>query len=312
MGISAREKRFPSATGICDIRYRIWMPDDPRMCVQIIHGMAEHIDRYDSFARFLAENGVLVYGMDLAGHGKSIRDGIPLGYFGEKDGWDHLVEDNLTLHDLVLKDYPALPRILFGHSMGSFLARAYAGRRGEDFDGFVFSGTAGANPALPVAKMIARSAIRKGEGKAPNKSLDRLSFGAYNKPFKPERTAFDWLSRDEEMVDLYVADPLCGFVFTSYAFLDLFNGLSEISGKTWAQRVPNKPVLLLSGEADPVGKMGKGVRQTEKWLKAYGRKPCVLLYPNGRHEMLNEINRGNVYQDVLLFLESVAASGEIE
>lgn len=312
MGVTVREKHFPSATGVCEIRYRIWQPDDPRICVQIIHGMAEHIDRYDAFARFLAENGVLVFGMDLAGHGNSIRNGQPYGFFGEKDGWDHLIEDNRTMRDLVLKDLPALPRILFGHSMGSFLARAYAGRRGEDFDAFIFSGTAGGNPALPIAKLIARSAIKKGKGKEPNEKLNALSFGSYNKPFRPNRTAFDWLTRDTEIVDQYVSDPLCGFVFTSYAFYDLFTGLSEIAGKTWAQRVPKKPILLISGENDPVGNGGKGVRRVERWLKANGHFPCMLLYPEGRHEMLNEINRSEVYNDLLLFMESLAASGELE
>ena len=313
MGISIREKHFPSSTGICEIRYKIWLPDEPRICVQIIHGMAEHISRYDKFARFLAENGVLVFGMDLAGHGKSLGDNQPLGFFGESNGWDHLIEDNITMHDAVLKDYPSLPRVLLGHSMGSFLARTYAGRRGSDFDAFIFSGTAGGNPAIPIAKLLAKSTIKKGKGKQPDLTLNSLSFGAYNKAFKPNRTDFDWLSRDNQSVDDYIADPLCGFPFTTYAFLDLFNGLSEIAGKTWAQRVPNKPIMLLSGDQDPVGGNSKGVKQVYKWLNKTGHnKMCLKLYQNGRHEMLNELNKEDVYKDVLLFLESRAASGEVE
>ena len=132
MVAAVREKHFPSATGICEIRYRIWQPESPRICLQIIHGMAEHIARYEEFAAFLAENGILVYGMDLAGHGKSIREGEPYGYFGEKNGWNNLIEDNMIMHDQVLKDYPSLPRVLLGHSMGSFLARTYAGVKGSD------------------------------------------------------------------------------------------------------------------------------------------------------------------------------------
>ena len=312
MSVTVREKHFPSSTGVCEIKFRIWIPEEPRICMQIIHGMAEHIDRYDSFARFLAENGVLVYGMDLPGHGKSIREGEPYGYFGEKDGWDHLIQDNIAMHDLVLKDYPSLPRVLFGHSMGSFLARSYAGRRGVDFDAFVFSGTAGGNPAIGIAKLIAKSAIRKGQGKSENHTLNKLGFGSYNKQFKPERTPFDWLSRNNESVDRYVADPLCGFTFTSCAFYDLFCGLSEISSKAWAERVPKKPIFLFSGDSDPVGNNGKGVKQVAKWLQATGHDVCTKLYPGGRHEMLNEINRDEVYRDVLLFLESLAASGEVE
>lgn len=312
MAVTVREKHFPSSTGICEIRYRIWQPDEPRISLQIIHGMAEHIARYNDFANFLALNGVLVYGMDLPGHGKSIREGEPYGYFGEKDGWDHLVEDNMTMHDIVQKDYPSLPRILLGHSMGSFLARTYAGRRGTDFDAFVFSGTAGGNPALPIAKLLASHAVRKGNAKKPDGRLNKLGFGAYNSQFKPARTDFDWLSRSTESVDAYVADPLCGFVFTSAGFYDLFRGLEQISGKKWAECVPKRPILLFSGDQDPVGSNGKGVRQVEKWLVQTGHAPCVILYPDGRHEMLNEINREDVYRDVLLFLESVAASGEIE
>ena len=312
MSISVREKHFPSSTGICEIRYRIWIPEEPRAAVQIIHGMAEHINRYDAFARFLAENGVLVYGMDLAGHGKSIGEGQPYGFFGEKDGWDHLIADNMTMHDQVLKDYPSLPRVLLGHSMGSFLARAYAGRRGEDFDAFIFSGTAGSNPAVGIAKFLAKRAIKKGQGKAENHTLNKLGFGSYNKQFKPERTPFDWLSRSNESVDRYIEDPLCGFVFTSCGFYDLFTGLSEISSFTWAERVPKKPILLFSGDCDPVGNNGKGVRQVAKRLRSTGHEVCLKLYPGGRHEMLNEINNSEVYQDVLLFLESLAASGELE
>lgn len=312
MGIAVREKHFPSSTGICEVRYRIWIPDEPRICLQIIHGMAEHIERYDAFARFLAENGVLVYGMDLPGHGKSIREGEPLGYFGPENGWDHLIQDNMTMHDQVLKDYPSLPRVLLGHSMGSFLARTYAGRKGSDFDAFIFSGTAGGNPAIGIAKLLAKRAIRKGEGRAENHLLNKLGFGAYNKQFSPERTPFDWLSRNNESVDRYVEDPLCGFVFTSCGFYDLFTGLSEISSRTWAERVPNRPILLFSGDQDPVGANGKGVRQVNRWLLATNHTVCMKLYPGGRHEMLNEINRDEVYRDVLLFLESLAASGEVE
>lgn len=312
MGIVVRDKKFPSSTGICDVRYRIWTPDEPHACVQLIHGMAEHIERYHDFAMFLAENGILVFGMDLPGHGKSVGPDQPLGYFGDQNGWDHLIEDNKTMHDAVMKDYPSLACILFGHSMGSFLARTYAGRQGVDFDAFVFSGTAGANPALPIAKMIARSAIKKGKGKLPNEQLNQLSFGTYNKKFKNPRTEYDWLSRDNESVDRYVADPLCGFVFTSHAFFDLFTGLSEISDLNWAKRVPKRPVFLMSGSDDPVGGMGKGVRQVARWLEKSGHSVSMKLYPQGRHEMLNELNKKDVYGDVLLFIETVCAGGELQ
>jgi len=310
MKFTQREKRFPSATGLCDIRYRLWVPEEPQAALQITHGMAEHIDRYEEFASFLAENGVLVYGNDIAGHGKSIGKDKPKGYFGEKDGWDAIVKDMRTMRDLVKDDYPGIPFILFGHSMGSFLARTYAGRDGKDFDAYIFSGTAGSNPVLGIGKAIAKREIKKTGGKEPSLALFKMSFGSYNKAFKPNRTENDWLSRDNEKVDQYVADENCGFPFTAYAMYDVFTGLTEISSEKWAARVPKRPILLMSGTMDPVGGKGKGVKQVYGWLKKTGHTPELKLYEGGRHEMLNEINRRDVYGDVLLFIEAVEVMGE--
>ncbi len=312
MKYTLREKRFPSATGICDIRYRMWVPEDPHAALQITHGMAEHIDRYDEFASYLAENGVLVYGNDIAGHGKSIGSDMPKGYFGEKNGWDALIQDMRTMRELVKKDNPAIPFILMGHSMGSFLARTYAGRHGADFEAYIFSGTAGANPVLGIGKWIARREIKKTGGKLPSKTLFQMSFGSYNNAFKPNRTANDWLSRDEAKVDAYNADENCGFPFTASAMLEVFAGLTEISGEKWAARVPRKPILIFSGSMDPVGGKGKGVRQVFGWLEKTGHEAEMKLYEDGRHEMLNETNRKEVYGDVLLFINAVEAMGEIK
>ncbi len=311
MGITIREKHFPSATKLCDIRYRVWTPDDPRGAVQIMHGMAEHLDRYEDFAMFLANNGFLVYAMDMASHGKSKNIDKPRGFFGESGGWVALIEDMHTLHDLVMKERAALPAVLFGHSMGSFLARGYAARYGEDFQGFVFSGTAGKNPVARLGLMIVHSEIRKGRGYEPSEKLDKMSFGAYNKHFRNPRTSFDWLSSDTARVDAYVADEDCGFIFTPYGFETLLTSLIEVSGTSWASKVPDKPILLMSGACDPVGNMGKGVKQVNDWLETTHHQVCMKLYPNGRHEMLNECNRDEVFSDVLLFLETIAVMGEL-
>ena len=311
MKVTQREKRFPSATGLCDIRYRMWIPDDPHAALQITHGMAEHIDRYDDFASFLAENGVLVYGFDIAGHGKSLGANGVKGYFGKENGWDAVLQDMRTLRDIVKKEFPALPYILMGHSMGSFLARTYAGRDGKDFDAFIFSGTAGKNPVLGVAKWLAKREIKKTGGDKPSQTLYELSFGSYNKAFRPNRTEMDWLSRDEAKVDQYVADELCGFPFTASAMLDLFNGLGEVSSEAWAARVPKRPILVMSGACDPVGGNGKGVKQVFGWLVKTGHEADCKLYPEGRHEMLNEFNRAEVYNDILLFINAVEAMGEV-
>ncbi len=312
MKITQCDKSFPSATGLCAIRYRMWIPEDPRIAVQLTHGMAEYIDRYADFAMFLAQNGVLVYGQDHASHGKSRKPEQPRGYFGPSGGWDALITDMRTLLSLVKADYPALPYILFGHSMGSFLARAYAGRHGSDFDAYIFSGTAGKNPVLGIGKLLARREIKKTGGGTPSKTLYAMSFGAYNNAFRPNRTLCDWLTRDEAVIDKYIADEDCGFPFTACGMLDLFDGLGEISSADWAARVPDKPILLMSGDMDPVGNRGKGVKQVFGWLNRSRHKPELKLYPGGRHEMLNETNRLEAYGDVLLFVEAVAAQGELK
>jgi len=312
MRIKVKERRFPSATGICQCRYCMWIPEEVRAVVQLTHGMAEYIDRYDAFARFLASNGILVYGQDHAGHGKSIGEDQPKGYFGTENGWDALVQDMRILRDLVKKEYPAVPFVLFGHSMGSFLARTYAGRDGNDFDAYIFCGTAGSNPALPIAKLIAKQQIRSVGGKNPSMLLEKLAFGSYNKPFRPNRTDKDWLSANTDNVDRYVADENCGFIFTSTGMRDLFVGLSEVSRKKWAASVPNRPILNIAGELDPVGSMGKGVQQVTRWLRKTNHTVEEIMYPAMRHEILNETDHEIVYRDILLFIETVAAMGERE
>ena len=295
-----------SATGQGGLYVRVWEPENqPKAVLQIVHGMAEHIERYDRFARYLNQNSILVVGADNASHGKSIsKDGIR-GYFGAEHGWNSLIQDIQSVHSIIKQSYCDLPCILFGHSMGSFLARSYAARHGDDLDGFIFCGTAGKNPALPVAKLLARSEIRKNGASTPSRLLDKLSFGAYNNAFKPNRTPFDWLSRDEAEVDKYVDDPACGFVFTAAGFRDLFDGLGEVSGPQWARRVPKRPILLIAGDADPVGANGKGVKQVEAWLVQSGHRVKCILYPGARHELLNETNREQVSDDVRLFIEGV-------
>lgn len=302
------ESYFPSATGLGDVYVKTWMPDtqNPRGVVQLTHGMAEHIERYDGFAQFLCSRGFVVTGQDHIGHGKtSGTTGID-GYFGETGGWSNLIKDMQTLHANTKAAYPNLPYILFGHSMGSFLARTYASRCGADMDAFIFSGTAGKNGALPIAKWIANRDIKKGKLKTPNQSLDKLAFGAYAKAIPDAKTPFDWLSHDSSIVDAYIQDQKCGFVFTTAAFRDLFDGLMEIGQKDWASKVPQKPILIMSGSCDPVGgKNAKGPREVAKALLDTGHKVVLKIYEGGRHEMLNEPEKETVYQDILAFLEGI-------
>lgn len=303
MGINLR---FPSATGLGEIYVHTWVPSGtPIAIVQIAHGMAEHISRYDEFASFLNQNGILVVGNDHAGHGKSIGENAMKGYFGERDGWRLLMEDMRRLHDETAALYPDVPYILFGHSAGSFLARAYAAQYGEGIAAFIFSGTSGKNPAIPLGKLIVRlEVLRNGHAK-PSKLLDKMSFGTYNKSFKPARTSFDWLSRDTAQVDAYVEDPLCGFIFTAEGMLDVLNVLDFVSGVGWAKNVPLVPVLLISGSEDPVGMRGRGVKQVCEWLRGTGHNVDCRLYEKCRHELLNEQNRYEIYRDILSFINQV-------
>ncbi|MGI6004020.1 MAG: alpha/beta fold hydrolase [Christensenellales bacterium] len=294
---------YPSATGLGDIYAEIYAPAEPPWALlQIAHGMAEHIGRYADFAGALAASGVLVAMNDHMGHGKSIPEGGHKGFFGDAGGAKNVVADMKALRDRVAEAYPGVPFALMGHSMGSFFSRAYAAKFTEDIDALILSGTAGKNPVIGLGKLLARRERRR-HPRTPSALLHRMSFGAYNRAFAPSRTENDWLSADEAQVDKYAADPLCGYAFTAEAMLDVFDTLSSISGRKWAQSVPDIPVYIFSGAKDPVGAAGKGVRQVAAWLSDTGHRVRLKLYPEGRHEMLNEVNRPDVYAGILDFLK---------
>ena len=300
---------YPSVSGLSDIAAYKWLPDgEPRAVVQIVHGMAEHMLRYSDIAEYLTALGYAVYGEDHLGHGASInRDGIK-GYFAAEDGWTKVVTDTMKLHENAKADFPNAKFVLYGHSMGSFLARTIAARFPNEFGAYIFSGTAGKNPVLAIAKALANSHVKKTGGKTPDDQLNGMAFGAYNKRIKNARTPVDWLTNDTEVVDAYVKDDLCGFTFTSAAFRDMFDGLGEVAGKKWAQKVANVPIYLLAGKQDPVGNYGKGVIEVCDDLKKTGHTKVVLqLYEDGRHEMHNELNREEVYRGIAAFLRSAVS-----
>ena len=298
---------YPSNTGLCEIAAYKWLPaGEPKAVIQIVHGMAEHAKRYDDIAVYFTGLGYAVFAEDHPGHGESINGRGVKGWFAEKDGWSLVVADIMTLHEKIKAEYPGKKMILYGHSMGSFLARTCASRYPEEFDAFIFSGTAGKNPVLGIAKTLASSHAKKTGGKVPDEQLNSMGFGAYNKRIKDQRTPFDWLSRDNAVVDAYIKDDLCGFTFTSAAFRDMFEGLGEVSGKQWAEKVKNVPIYLVAGKEDPVGSYGKGVVEVCENLRKTGHTKVVLqLYEGGRHEMHNETNRAEVYSGIAAFLRSI-------
>ena len=297
---------FQSSTGRTSIHALNCVPDSkPRAVVQIAHGIAEHIDRYRPFMEFLADNGFVVAGNDHLGHGKSIRVPEEQGFFAEKDGWWRVVDDMDKLHDIMSNEYPELPYVLFGHSMGSFLTRTYLIKHPDKYDGVILSGTGHQSPALVLGGNAAASVMAKLNGAmGDGAKLDSLAFGTYLNKIENPRTKFDWLSRDTEQVDKYIADPLCGFVGKIGLYRDMMQGIKFITDKkNIAQMNKEKPVYFMSGDGDPVGDYGKGVERAYKAFCDAGLHDVFMrLYPGGRHEMLNETNKEQVYQDILSWL----------
>lgn len=297
---------FQSSTGRTSIHALKCVPDGkPRAVVQIAHGIAEHIDRYRPFMEFLADNGFVATGNDHLGHGKSIRVPEEQGFFAEKDGWWRVVDDMDKLHDIMSKEYPELPYVLFGHSMGSFLTRTYLIKHPDKYDGVILSGTGHQSPALVLGGNAAASVMAKLNGAmGDGAKLDSLAFGTYLNKIENPRTKFDWLSHDTEQVDKYIADPLCGFVGKIGLYRDMMQGIKFITNKkNIAQMSKEKPVYFMSGDGDPVGDYGKGVERAYKAFCDAGLHDVFMrLYPGGRHEMLNETNKEQVYQDILNWL----------
>ena len=279
--------------------------ESPKAIVQIAHGMAEHITRYDDFAEFLVNQGFAVYGNDHRGHGKMSEKQGNFGYFADESGFEKVVGDLLSLTKVIEKDFPEVPVFLFGHSLGSFLTRRYMQLYGDHIQGAILSGTGGHPGVLgKVAKAIAGAESRIRGRKTPSSLMTKLTFGAYNKNFNPVKTEFDWLSRDEKEVRKYSNDPLCGGECSTGLFIDLFEGLNLIHERRNLKGIPKElPLYIFSGDKDPVGNNTKGVRQVYEEFKTIGMMDVSLkFYKEGRHEMLNEVNKEEVYEDILSWL----------
>ncbi len=306
--ISFEEITYLSADGATTVHAYFWIPQDtePRAIVQLSHGMCEYVARYDSWARRFAAEGIVFCGNDHLGHGHTAKTTDDLGYTARRGGADLLVEDLYTLTKTAKERFPGLPLFLYGHSMGSFAARLYLSRYGEALTGALISGTAGPEAPTAIALKLARG-IARGKGyRHRSKFITSLAFGAYNKRFREENDPNSWLTRERAVREHYAADPFCCFVFTLAGYDTLFSLLGTVSSKRWAATVPkNLPVFLFAGDADPVGNYGKGVREVFRRLTAEGCNVTLKLYKDGRHEMHNEQNADEVFDDVMDFLAKI-------
>lgn len=284
----------------------MWLPKEaPKAVVQIVHGVAEYAARYDHFASFLADRGYLVVGEDHAGHGKSVGEGDIQGYL--TGGWMQVVKGIHLLYGKTHGEYPGVPYFMLGHSMGSFLLRTYLFTYHSGLRGALISGTGWQNPALlQVGRALCREeAARLGET-VSSPVIQKLIFGAYNNAFAPNRTPYDWVCSNEAVVDAYAKDPDCTFLPTIQLCREMLDGIHLIQKKENLSRMQKAlPVFFFAGQQDPVGNMGKGVlKAVEAFRKAGMQNVTVELYPNMRHETLNETGKEQVYGDVVSWLEA--------
>lgn len=301
---------FDSRDGKSKIHGVRYYPEQekPRCVVQIIHGMAEYAERYEPFARFLTDRGCIVIGEDHLGHGKSVQKGGTFGYFCEQDPATVVVRDVHRLKKMTQQIYPELPFLILGHSMGSFILRNYLLRYGTGISGAIIMGTGMQSPAL-IACSKALAAIQKRcfGPKHVSGFLDKAAFGSYNRRFAEDKSPSAWLSRDTVQTAGYDNDPLCGFKFTVNGFQTLFELISRVQKKENLEKMPKDlPLLVVSGEEDPVGDYGEGVKRAYQSLLDAGMKNVSLrLFPGSRHELLNEINAEEVMQELWQWMEKI-------
>lgn len=287
------EELYTSAKDGHRIFYRVWRAGSPLATLHLLHGMAEHSLRYDWFARYLNSLSITVYAQDHRGHGLT-KEENEKGWFAEEDGWMTIARDSWLVDEIIMDENELLPHFLMGHSMGSFLARTVITEHPSSFDGLIIMGS-GASKGMAgrIGKLLAERNARRNGSRMPDHQMDKLSFGNYNSRIQSPRTQYDWLSRDPEEVDKYIADPLCGFVCSSRFYADLIEGVEIANDKSRAQRIKkDTPVLVISGDADPVGGYGKGVKKVYKEYVDAGLEDVTLhLVPGGRHELLNETDK---------------------
>lgn len=301
---------------------RHWSPDDasaggdagdggvvPRGAIQVAHGLAEHSGRYEDFAEAMVAAGFLVYASDHRGHGRTVLDDRDLGFFAppEEDGWDRVLADLAVVQAHVARSHPELPRLLVGHSMGSFLALDLVARLAPDtFVGLVLSGCKrGGGPMVQAGRLAARAERARLGPRGRSGVLNFLSFGSFNHPFRPTRTEFDWLSRDHQQNDAYVSDPRCGFVATTQLWVHFLDALARLGRSETFASVPRElPILMIAGGDDPVANQPPTFEALAQALTGAGvRQLRSRRYPGARHELFHETNRDEVFRDLLGWID---------
>lgn len=304
---------FTLTSSGCELRVRLSATATPKAVVVILHGMSEHGMRYHPFVEFLSHQGYAAFFHDHRGHGESPLVGGGLGHMGDEDSWNLALDDCRRVLAEAEERFSDTPLVLFGHSMGSFMAQQLMGEHPGRFAAVILSGSNGKPPLLAQAGRLVTRAERVRLGpRGRSTILKELSFSTFNKAFAPNRTDSDWISRDEKMVDAYVDDPLCGHDASVQMWLDLLDALPKLTSKAHLGRIPSElPILLIAGDDDPVGDFGKGVRRLEQSYRHAGmRHVSIRLYSKGRHEMLNETNRDDVMRDIGEWLDITLDNAE--
>jgi len=288
------------------IFFQKWVTDiKPVAVVQIFHGMAEHSGCYDELAAYLNEAGIAVFASDHRGHGKTVNSDEEYGHIDADTGGDMILEDLHQLNQQIRKDFTHIPIFIFGHSMGSFLARAYIAKWGHEIDGVILSATNGPQPILTwLGKKIADWECRKYGASHRSKRLSDMSFGSYNKKFAPNRTAFDWLSRDEKKVDAYIADPRCGGTFSSGFFAAMLHGIKTLYDPANIKHIPHDMCFLfLTGERDPVSGFASRIWCAINTYEKFGLFDVeAVFYAQCRHDLKLELNREVIFKDIVTWI----------
>lgn len=300
-GMEFRNWYRKSASEEGDIYSCIYEVENPKAVIQIVHGMCEHSGRYDDFAQILAQNGYVVCANDHLGHGES-----HLGHYGtfakKAGGFDFVIEDIHTLFETVKEQYPEVPCILLGHSMGSILAALYA-ETYEDLDGLILMGTPAPNKLTGLAKKILSRNVKKHGYTHKSKLCNFLMWGPESLTMEQKRRSKSWLSYNESNIESFIQDEKCDFSFSDSANLELVQGLERWSSAKWGEKISDIPILVIAGAEDPIGKNGRGPRGYYKKLKKHHKKVKLKLVKRNKHEILNEYDRDDTYQYIMQWIE---------